>query len=146
MRDIKFRKMIPTAITPLRKFDQDAGFDFYATDIIKTPKYTKYLTKIELEIPEGMVGLVFPRSSVINKDLMLKNCVGVIDSTYRGEIMFMFQDTKEYTVTQPKDTYEVGERVAQVVFLDLPSVKLLEVDELSKTERGEGGFGSTGNQ
>lgn len=143
--DIKFKKLVADAIEPTRKYEQDAGFDFYCTAIIKNSNYVEYHTGIALEIPDGMVGLAFPRSSVIKKDLMLKNSVGIIDSNYRGEIVFMFNDTKQFTVTQKKDTYEVGERIGQMVFLELPKITLLQVDELSETERGTGGFGSTGN-
>jgi dUTP pyrophosphatase len=150
--EIRFKKLIPEAKTPFRKIDIDAGFDLYATSVEETPDFIVYYTGIALEIPEGYVGLVFPRSSVTKYDLMLKNCVGVIDASYRGEIMCRFQGTNsiQYSAGNKKmkiygdNIYKVGERVAQVVFLELPKITLKEVQELSETQRGSGGFGHTG--
>lgn len=144
METIKFKKLIPEAQTPFRKYNEDAGFDFYCTSIERLPGKIIYHTGIAVEIPTGMVGLAFPRSSVVNKDLMLKNGVGVIDATYRGEVMFIFNDTKEYSVTQRKEIFVVGDRVGQLVFLYLPIAEMVEVDELSETLRGTGGFGHSG--
>ena len=78
--EIKFKKLVPEAKTPFKAIDVDAGFDLYATSIVETPEYIQYNTGIAVEIPEGYVGLVFPRSSVTKYDLMLKNSVGVIDA------------------------------------------------------------------
>lgn len=150
--EIRFKKLVPEAQTPYKKIDVDAGFDLYATSIEETPEYIQYNTGIAVEIPEGYVGLVFPRSSVTKYDLMLKNCVGVIDASYRGEIMCRFYGTKtiNYNVGNKGATiyggkkYEVGERVAQMVFLELPKITLIEAEELSDTQRGSGGFGHTG--
>ncbi len=160
--EIKFKKLTPEAKTPYKKIDIDAGFDLYAISIVETPEYIQYNTGIAVEIPEGYVGLVFPRSSVTKHDLMLKNGVGVIDASYRGEIMCRFFETKEHLdyvqsdkfndgsvrhLHQPRlkrNVYEIGDRVAQIVFLELPKITLIEAEELSKTERGEGGFGHTG--
>jgi dUTP pyrophosphatase len=94
-----------------------------------------------MEIPEGFVGLVFPRSSIRKYDLSLTNCVGVIDSGYRGEIQATFR--KEAGI--PSKRYDVGDKIAQMIILPYPSIQFIETDELSDTERGEGGFGSTGN-
>ena len=145
-------KLIPEAKTPFKAIDVDAGFDLYTTSIEETPDYIQYNTGIAVEIPQGYVGLVFPRSSVTKYDLMLKNCVGVIDASYRGEIMCRFYGTKtiNYNVGNKGATiyagkkYDVGERVAQIVFLELPKITLIEADELSETERSSQGFGSTG--
>jgi dUTP pyrophosphatase len=93
-----------------------------------------------MEIPKGYVGLVFPRSSVRNQDLLLSNCVGVIDSGYRGEIQATFKKTNGLDSLK----YNVGDRGAQIMILPYPQVKMNEVTELSNTERGDGGFGSTG--
>lgn len=172
--EIRFERLIPEAKTPFKMIDVDAGFDLYATSIEETEDYIEYLTGIAFEIPEGYVGLVFPRSSVTKYDLMLKNCVGVIDASYRGEIRCRFakvindiyQDAtylerpsgfwgffKKSQINHYIDLlflsrkikkYNVGERVAQVVFLELPKITLIETDELSNTERGSGGFGHTG--
>jgi len=96
---------------------------------------------LAIEIPDGYVGLIFPRSSNSKTDLYLTNHVGVIDSGYRGEIMFKFR---------PRNTlldariHHVGDRIGQLIVIPYPKVKLVESDELSDTERGDGGFGSTG--
>ena len=158
--EIKFKKIIPEAKTPLKTINIDAGFDLYATSIVENENYIEYLTGIAIEIPENYVGLIFPRSSVTKYDLMLKNSVGVIDASYRGEIRCRFHETKEYNgyiemrinntinkISDPtvkRNIYKVGERIAQLVILPLPKVELVEVDELSNTERGIGGFGHTG--
>lgn len=155
---LNYIKTSEEVIDPYKKFPEDAGFDLYATWKETNQKYIEYGTNIIFEIPKGYVGLLFPRSSVTNKDLMLKNCVGVIDASYRGEIMFRFTRTtrdlwipdgegnmnKVYT---PKhDEYEVGERVGQIVFLQLPNISLNLVSELSETLRGAGGYGHTGQK
>lgn len=146
--EIKFKKIIPEAKTPLKTINIDAGFDLYATSIVENENYIEYLTGIAVEIPENYVGLIFPRSSVTKYDLMLKNSVGVIDASYRGEIRCRFYETKEYKgyieMRINRNIYKVGERIAQLVILPLPKVELVEVDELSNTERGTGGFGHTG--
>ena len=93
---------------------------------------------LAVEIPEGHVGLLFPRSSVYKSGLTLTNSVGVIDSGYRGEIMMKFQ------VSSISNMYKVGDRVGQLLIVPYPQVEFEEVDELSSTERGKGGYGSTG--
>jgi len=95
---------------------------------------------LAMEMPEGYVGLIFPRSSISKTDHYLRNSVGVIDSGYRGEIKVRMS-----TPLLGGVEYKVGDRVAQLVIMKLPWVNLQEVDELSDTDRGEGGFGSTGN-
>ena len=98
-----------------------------------------YGTGIAVEIPEGYVGLVFPRSSVYRHQLALSNCVGVIDSGYRGEIKFMFR------IVQPHiSRYSLGDRIGQLLIMPLQSVELEESDDLSDSDRGNGGFGSSG--
>jgi dUTP pyrophosphatase len=144
MKIIRFKKLTLLAVDPIKKFNVDAGFDLTATWKREEDNYIEYGTDIAFEIPEGMVGLIFPRSSITDKSLMLKNSTGVIDASYRGEIKFRFYDTKptEYGQNQ----YYIGERIGQIVFLDLPAVSLREVEELSDTERGTGGYGSTNKQ
>jgi dUTP pyrophosphatase len=93
-----------------------------------------------MEIPKGHVGLVFPRSSVRNQDLILSNCVGVIDSGYRGELQATFKKTQGLDSIK----YNVGDRGAQIIILPYPQVFMTEVPELSESDRGQGGFGSTG--
>ena len=100
-----------------------------------------YKTGLALEIPKGHVGLLFPRSSVYKTSMIMSNCVGVIDSGYRGEIMLKFRDQwRDYS-----SRYEVGDRVGQLIIMPYPQVELEEVDNLSSTDRGSGGYGSTGS-
>ena len=95
-----------------------------------------YDTQIAMEIPDGYVGLIFPRSSVSKTGLSLRNAVGVIDSGYRGPIMLKFGGEA--------GGYLAGDRVGQIMILPYPEIEYVEVDELSDSERGAGGFGSTG--
>lgn len=139
--DIKVKKLHTDAIVPTYAKDGDAGMDLVATEIINEEVFQiTYGTGLAMEIPEGYVGLVFPRSSIRKTDLSLTNCVGVIDSGYRGEIQSTFR--KERGLGSRK--YSVGERIAQIIILPYPNVAFIEVNELSNTERGDGGFGSTG--
>lgn len=150
--EIRFKKLNPEAKTPYKAIDIDAGFDLFCTSVEETTNFIQYNTGIAVEIPEGYVGLIFPRSSVTNYDLMLKNSVGVIDASYRGEIMCRFQgiDATKYRVGDKKqiiygdNIYNVGDRVAQIVVIELPKITLVEAQELSDTQRGSGGFGHTG--
>ena len=126
-----------------------------------------------MEIPEGYVGLLFARSSISKQDLSLANAVGVIDSGYRGEIKFKFKPTlaymnfgyaeDNYGIGENSDSfdyvgfasnnqkncidasiYNVGDRIGQIIIMPYPTISFLEVDELSSTERADGGFGHTG--
>ena len=137
---IQFKKLVPQAQKPKFGKPGDAGADLVATSIdTHRNGQIVYGTGLAVEIPEGMVGLVFPRSSVRNYDLVMSNSVGVIDSGYRGEIMVTF-NLKD---PLPGDIYIIGDRIAQLVIMPVPLVQYTEVDELSETERGTGGHGST---
>lgn len=140
--EVKIKKLDPNAVIPSYSKLGDAGMDLTITrEIENTSSSVSYGFGIAMEIPSGYVGLVFPRSSVRNQDLLLSNCVGVIDSGYRGEIQATFKKTNGLDSIK----YKVGDRGAQIIVLPYPTVLIKEVDELSSTERGEGGFGSTGN-
>jgi len=155
--EIKYKKLIPEAKSPLRIYDVDAGFDLYSISKEETPDYIEYNTGLAFEIPVGYAGFLFPRSSVTKYDLMLKNSIGLIDASYRGEIkcrftkiigdeiedMIVLKDRISIDFSNAK-IFEVGERVAQIVFIKIPEVTLVEAPELSETERGEGGYGHTG--
>lgn len=135
---VKIKKLHPKAVIPKYAKEGDAGMDLFITDIKSKNRFdVTYGFGISMEIPEGHVGLIFPRSSIRNQDLVLSNSVGVIDSGYRGEIQATFKRTGSYR-------YDVGEKAAQIIILPYPSVAFEEVEELSNTERGSGGFGSTG--
>jgi dUTP pyrophosphatase len=138
---VKIKKLKPEAVIPSYAKLGDAGMDLTATEIIKDEAFQiTYGTGIALEIPLGYVGLIFPRSSIRNYQLSLSNCVGVIDSEYRGEIQFTFNKTGGV----PSKKYEIGDRIGQIMILSYPEIKFVEVSSLSSTERGEEGFGSSG--
>jgi dUTP pyrophosphatase len=139
---IKIKKLHNRAVIPKYAKTGDAGLDLVATEIInKEPFQITYGTGLAMEIPAGYVGLIYPRSSIRKYDLSLTNCVGVIDSGYRGEIQATFRRHKGVASTD----YEVGDKIAQIIIVPYPSIEFIETDELSETERGTGGFGSTGN-
>jgi dUTP pyrophosphatase len=142
---VKVKKLDLNAVIPTYSKDGDAGMDLTITTIIsETTTDVTYGFGLALEIPKNYVGLVFPRSSVRKYDLSLTNCVGVIDSGYRGEIQATFKKTN-WLKGDSSDKYVVGDRGAQIIILPYPKVSMVESDELSDTERGSGGFGSTGN-
>ena len=141
MLEVSIKKLHPDAVIPSYAKDGDAGMDLVAVskeDV--SPTQVKYYTGIAIEIPYGYVGLIFPRSSVYKSGLSLSNAVGVIDSGYRGELMVVFNKKFGMNLTN----YQIGDRVAQIMILPYPQVVFVESDELSQTERGSGGFGSTG--
>ena len=141
---VKIKKLSELAVIPSYAKDGDAGMDLIATSIISdTSTQITYGLGIALEIPNGFVGLVFPRSSIRKTRLQLSNSVGVIDSGYRGELQATFNKIHT-TIENQKNDYKVGDRVAQIMIIPHPDIQFEEADELSDTERGEGGFGSTG--
>ena len=158
---VKFKKIRPEAKIPTQGTKSAAGFDLYAcvdlehklaeTDITEEHKgKKKYVIfphqtclvplGFATEIPEGWFGAIYPRSGIaLKRNLRLGNCVAVIDADYRGEWMVAIHNDSESV----KFVYE-GERIAQLVLQEHPCVEFEEVDELEDTERGSGGFGSTG--
>ena len=141
---VKFRKLVPKAVTPRYAQDGDAGMDLTATSFRVTDTFMEFGTGIAVQIPENHVGLLFPRSSITKSapGVSLKNSVGVIDSNYRGEILVRFE--LPYPGTVYRTIPVVGDRVAQLVIIPYPRVQMEEVDELLDSNRGQGGFGSTG--
>lgn len=137
--NVKIKKLHKDAVIPSYAKPGDAGMDLTAVTEFWNRDYSTvtYDTGLAVEIPEGYVGLVFPRSSVSKTTLILANSVGVIDSGYRGSIMLKFKYPEEGLV------YEVGDRIGQLVIIPYPQITFEEVEELSETERGTGGFGST---
>lgn len=148
MNSLRFKKLSDKAITPSRGRATDAGFDLYLTRYVgKTGEYFsctnwKYGTDIAVEIPQGFVGLLLPRSSMAKQPFNLSNCVGVIDSSYRGEVFVVLRSWSHY---QPYEEKSLPVKAVQLVLVAQPEFELEEVSELSETDRGEGGFGSTGN-
>ena len=179
---IKIKKLNDKAAIPTYAHATDAGLDLTATSI--KHDFGKdvfiYGTGLAVEIPEGYVGLIFPRSSNRNTEAYMTNHVGVIDSGYRGEVMVCYKNRtatniadeisdiaidlydlidknnkfnncdgfaenvskiNRYAVKQP---YDVGDRIAQLIIIPYPHIEFEEVDELSDTDRGANGHGSTG--
>ena len=119
----------------------DAGMDLTAVRIdFNDLDNLTYHTGLAIEIPEGYVGLLFPRSSIYKTGQQLTNSVGVIDSGYRGEIMLKYTRNLE----SEKTAYRPGDRVGQIIVMPYPKVEFEETQELSITERGQNGYGSTG--
>ena len=143
---VKFKKLVDRAVTPSYAKPGDAGLDIttIASTIDNVYGFIEYNTGIAVEIPEGYVGLLFPRSSVSKTDLILANCVGVVDSGYRGEITFRYKFKKEAFFASLK-RYQEGDRIGQLVIMPYPKIQLEEIGELAESERGVGGYGSTGN-
>lgn len=165
--EIKVKKISPNAVMPKKTHKSDAGFDLTAT----SKEYDNdgnvvYGTGLAFEIPEGFVGLLFPRSSNSKRHLILSNSVGILDSGYRGEVMFKFKTTCQTinplkfawallfrkkriasevinVFTNGKD-YDIGDRIGQMIIIPYPKIDFIETEELSETDRGCGGYGSSG--
>ena len=138
---VKIKKLSPDAVIPKYAKDGDAGLDLVATSKLSNTSFqVSYGTGLAMEIPKGFVGLVFPRSSIRNTELQLSNSVGVIDSGYRGELQATFNKTRGFGSID----YNIGDKIAQIIIIPYPPIEFEEVEELNNTERGEGGFGSTG--
>lgn len=153
--NIKFKKLHPDAKIPSYAKPGDAGLDLVAISVEskmkvdKVPgkpgqthstfKYMEFGTGLAVEIPEGHVGLIFPRSSISETSMNLTNSVGVIDSGYRGEIRFRFTNNGNKL-----ETYKVGDRIGQLLVVAIPVLKVEEATDLSVSERGADGFGSSG--
>jgi dUTP pyrophosphatase len=148
MPALKVKKLHPDAVLPKFQTGGAAGMDLTAISLAveRTTENSRYPdckyvygTGLAFEIPKGYVGLIFPRSSIHKTGMDLTNCVGVIDSDYRGEVKFVFRKR-----TYEEDSYRVSDRIGQLVIMKLPDIDVVEVTELSETKRGAGGFGSTG--
>ena len=144
--ELKIKRLTDDAVLPIRAHKGDAGIDLTCTTITQEVNecgqlIIVYHTGLAMEIPEGFVGLVFPRSSIANKSLTFTNCVAVIDSGFRGELVIKMRSTTDVVPA----IYKPGERFAQLVLVQIPEYTIVEAAELSETDRGEGGFGSTGN-
>lgn len=134
---VKFKRLYTTAEVPSYAKPGDAGLDLTCTTVCVTKQYYEYGTGLATEIPEGFVGLLFPRSSVSKTQQTLANCVGVIDAGYRGEIKLRYY-------VNGGTPYRIGDKIGQLIIMPYPYIEPVLVDDLSDTERGEGGFGSSG--
>lgn len=158
---VRIKRLYEDAKLPTKAHATDAGYDLYAhSKSYDDDGNVVYGSGVAMEIPQGFVGLVFPRSSNAKKDLLLSNSVGVIDSGYRGEISFKFKKNlklhiewgtmgfdNEVEVVKNSDSYKeysLKDRIGQIIIMPYPEVEFVEVDELSETERGAGSYGSSG--
>lgn len=144
MIEVKYVLLNEDAKTPTKAYEYDAGFDLYASetngDYSDIPQAHKVIsTGVAFEIPEGYFGLIKPRSGLSAKEGM-DVLAGVVDSGYRGEIKVVLQSSN----TRGLRVIPKGEKVAQIIFIPIPVVKLVQVDSLSESNRGEKGFGSSG--
>lgn len=144
---VKIKKLLKSAVIPSYSKNGDAGLDLTASNkYIDEYNNIVYRTGLAFEIPIGYVGLLFPRSSNAKTDLSLTNSVGVLDSGYRGEVMFKFRNiTCGCCVANHDKEYKIGDRIGQIIIMPYPQIEFQEVYELSETERGQGGYGSTGS-
>lgn len=143
--EVKFKKLSDKAVVPSRAHASDAGLDLTATRITTEVNecgqfVLVYHTDLAFEIPEGYVGFVFPRSSIAKKSVYFTNSVSVIDSNYRGELIFKLKNTSGDSIPS---VYNVGDKFAQLIIMPYPSIKLIASEELSESERGSDGFGSS---
>lgn len=141
---VKFTKTAPEAVIPSHGRKGDAGYDLSSLeDVILQPFERRLVrTGISLELPDGFAGLIVPRSgNAINKGLSLVNTPGLIDSNYRGELKAIVINL------DPKIPIEIheGDRIAQLVIIKVEEACFTEVDKLEDSERGSGGFGSSGS-
>lgn len=141
---IEIKKLRDNATIPQRGSAQAAGYDLYAaideTVTIKPHTTEKIGTGLAIAVPDGYFGAIFARSGLATKQgLRPANCVGVADSDYRGEYIVALHND-----TDVPQTVSCGDRVAQLVIMPYLAVEFEETEELSQTDRGEGGFGSTG--
>ena len=144
--EVRIKKLNPDAVIPSYAKPGDAGMDLTAISYDYDYEHDNHIygTGLAIEIPEGYVGLIFPRSSNRKTMAYMTNHVGVIDSGYRGEIFITYKnrdDNRQKLNTVP---YTLGSKVAQLIIVPYPYIELVESEELSNTERGEGGHGSTG--
>ena len=150
---VNVKKLDSNAVTPTYAKHGGAGMDLTAI----SKEYDEhgnvcYGTGLAFEIPNGFAGFLFPRSSNTKKDLILGNSVGVLDSGYRGEVVLRFKAIDTQYLQDGKLTflkrdfmkeYNIGDRIGQIVIMPVPQIEFNVVDELSTTDRGVGGFGST---
>jgi dUTP pyrophosphatase len=140
---LRVRRLDPRATIPSRAYEHDAGLDLYAVeDLLLAPgERASVGTGISVEIPAGQAGLVLPRSGLAHRyGIALVNAPGLIDSGYRGELRVLLLNT------DPREPFPVavGDRIAQLVLVPVQAPQVVESEELTASERGHGGFGSSG--
>lgn len=141
---VKIKLLHERAKMPTKAHDLDAGYDLTAVSrrIDDFGNYV-YGTGVAVRIPDGHVGLLFQRSSVAKKNMILSNAVGVVDAGYLGEITFKYKIMMHSLHTSARP-YEVGERIGQLIIMPIPSIEFEQTDDLGESERGMGNYGSSG--
>jgi dUTP pyrophosphatase len=137
------RRLRPEAVLPVRAYDGDAGLDLHAAEAAELGPGERVSvgTGIAVEIPDGHAGLVLPRSGLAARHgIALVNAPGLIDAGYRGEVRVLLLNTDRDAAF----TIAPGDRIAQLLLVAHAAPPVLEVSELASSERGEGGFGSSG--
>ncbi|MCX6391629.1 MAG: dUTP diphosphatase [Actinobacteria bacterium] len=143
MSEVRFQRLHPDALLPQQAHHDDAGHDLHATEAVNLAPGARAAVGcgFAMALPAGMAALVVPRSGLALKEgLSVLNAPGLIDAGYRGEIKVILVNLDP---AEARDI-AVGDRIAQLVLINLPQVQLAEVDSLPASPRGEGGFGSTG--
>ena len=169
---VRIKKLSENAVIPAKAHKTDAGFDLVATRVERDDYgCIVYHTDLSFEIPDGYMGLIFPRSSNAKKDIVLTNSVGVVDAGFRGEVTLKFKAVAGFNRVRFTDNgegcyiaeayagfvekvdeesildcyiYKEGDRVGQLIIMPIPDIEFEEAEELSQTDRGEGGYGSSG--
>ena len=151
---IKIKKTSKDAVIPMRANDTDSGYDLVAIDdgvVSSDGEYIEYDTGLQIQPAQGFFTTIRPRSSITKYDLILKNSLGTIDESYTGNLKLRFAlsgrhaDLNGNHHTYSVKTYKKGDKIGQLVVERRIDADFDEVDSLEKTERGEGGFGSSGN-
>lgn len=152
---VRMKALVEGVELPKYAKNGDAAVDMVATSVRTTDDFIEYGTGIAVEIPAGHAGLLMPRSSNSKYDLLQCNSIGLIDSGYRGELMFRYKATKHDVVVNEDGTagynlsdnytiYNVGDKCGQLMIIPYPEIEYEFVEELAESERGTDGFGSTG--
>jgi dUTP pyrophosphatase len=140
---LRVRRVDDRAQLPTRAYPGDAGLDLHALEdgVLRPGERASVRTGIAVEVPEGQAGLVLPRSGLAARQgIAIVNAPGLIDSGYRGEIRVLLLNTDH----EAPFAFSSGERIAQLVLVRVEAPDVIEVDELATSERGAGGFGSSG--
>jgi dUTP pyrophosphatase len=143
MGGLRVRRLDPRALLPTRAYPDDAGLDLYALESVELEpgERASVRTGIAVEVPAGQAGLVMPRSGLAARHgIALVNAPGLIDAGYRGEVRVLLLNTDRIA----RFTVSPGDRIAQLLLVRVEMPEVDEVEELALSERGEGGFGSSG--
>ena len=153
---ICLKKLDPSAVVPSRAKEGDAGFDLVAIDdgVVDSEGFIQYRTGLSIDPPQGYHTEIWPRSSISKYDLVLANSIGLVDNGYRGELLVRFKPTLRFAQTKegeiyvilpkPVKKYKKGDKIAQLVITETVESSFTEMQELTASARGSGGFGSSG--